>query len=584
MRSNRTLRVVLGVLLIVSIFSSMAIVNAQDGTKAITVAIMGENDIPTLDPALAEDVSGIQVINMIFPGLTVLNESTVQVEPGIATDWTVEENDMGAVYTFNLMQDIPWVRYDADAGAVVELTDADGNVLYVTANDFVYGWQRSLNPETSSYYANVLAPWVVGGAEVLGATDAEGNLDSDAMTAALENLGIRAIDEYTLEIQASGNFAFLPNIFGMWMARPQPQPIIEAFGDFWTEPENIATYGPFALKEWNHDEDITLIKNPFWAGTEFIPAPALDEVTNVFLEQSAALANYEAGELVYINPVPPADLDRVREEYADQFAIGPGTCTYYYGFNTEKAPFDNVNARRAFSIALDRAAITDFVLRGGQVPAAFFTRPDMVAAPQQADYPEVAILTADPETRAAAAQEAMEAYYAETGTTAEDLPPITLMFNESETHQAIAEAAQQMWTETLGVEVQLASQEWSTFLETRATDAPHMFRAAWCYDYPDAHNWTYDVMRSDSGAADDGGNEMNWVNEEFDALVNAAASETDVAVREADYGRAEVILSWEDAAIAPIYYYTTTLLLAPNIDAPFAQTGIESFYKWDVID
>jgi len=584
MRTKRTLRAVMGLVLILSILSSFAIVNAQDGGKSITVSIMGQDDIPTLDPSLAEDVSGIQAINMMFPGLTILNETTVQVEPGIASDWSVEETDEGAVYTFNLIEGIAWVQYDAEAGEVVEVTDEDGNVRMVTAQDFVYGWQRSLNPATSSYYANVLAPWVVGGADVLGATDDEGNVDDAALEEAVANLGIVAVDDYTVAITATGPFAFLPNIFGMWMARPLPSWTIEANGDFWTEPENIATYGPFALKEWANDESITFIKNPFWAGTDYIPAPALDEITNLFLEQSAALANYEAGELAYINPVSPADLDRVREEYPDQFAIGPGTCSYYYGFNVEKAPFDNVHARRAFSLALDRGAITEFVLRGGQVPAAFFTRPDMVAAPQQADYEEVALLTEPGDARIDAAVAEMEMYYEETGTTADDLPPITLMFNESETHQAIGEAAQQMWAEVLGVEVQLASQEWGTFLETRATDAPHIFRAAWCFDYPDAHNWTYDVMRSDSGAADDGGNEMNWVNEEFDALVNEAATVVDAAEREPLYGRAEVILAWEDAAVAPIYYYTTTLLLAPNVDGPIAQTGIESFEKWDVVD
>ena len=563
--SKRNLRLIMGVLMISAMLvSSFALVGAQDGSS-ITVSIMGQNDIPTLDPSLAEDVSGIQGIDMLFPGLTILDETTVELQPGIASSWDI--SDDGLTYTFNLIPDISWVRYDEDAGEVVQVTDAEGNVRTVTAQDVVYGWTRSLTPDTSSYYASVLAPWVEGAAGFLETGEGD--------------IAIAALDDNTFQVTTTADFAFLPNIFGMWMGVPQPEWVIEEHGDFWTEPENIATYGPYALKEWAHDESVTFTKNPFWAGIDAMPEAQIEEVTNVFLEQSAALDSYEAGELVYINPVSLDALERVQVEYPDEFGVGPGTCTYYYGFNTEKAPFDNVHARRAFSLGIDRDAVTENVLKAGQVPAAFFTRPDMVAAPQQADYEEVALLvTEDDDARIAAAQEEWQAYLDETGISADDLPPITLMFNESEAHASIAEAIQNMWLETLGVEVDLASQEWATYLETRANDAPQIFRVAWCYDYPDAHNWTFDVLRSDSGQADDGGNEINWVNEEFDALLIDAASSPDVAERENLYGQAEVILNWTDAVIAPIYYYTTTLMLSPDVEAPFSNTGVESFEKW----
>lgn len=563
--------------------TSFGLVGAQD-EKIVVVSIMDEDDIPTLDPSLAEDVSAIQALDGMMPGLTTLNETTVMVETGIASHWDISED--GMTYTFHLIPEIPWVRYDAEVGEVVQVTDDEGNVRYVTAHDVVYGWQRSLNPLTISYYgAGVLAPWVVGADALVNLEQGEdGSLDEEALAEATAGLGIEAVDDYTFQVQTTGDFAFLPNIFGMWMARPLPQWAIEEHGESWIEAENFQSYGPFALKEWEHGEQISFVRNPYWPGTDTIPVPMVDGWTNVFLALSAALANYEAGQLHYINPVSPPDLDRVRTEYPDEFGVGPGTCTYYYGFNVEKAPFDNVHMRRAFSLAIDREAITVAITRAGEMPAAFFTRPDMVAAPFQGDYPEVDPLLADAETRAEMAQEELALYFEETGNTIGDLPPITLVYNDTERNASIAEATQAMWAETLGIEPTLAGMEWGTYLDLRENDAPQIFRAAWCYDYPDAHNWTYDVFRSDSAQAADGGNEPNWVNETFDELIREAAAEKDTETRRDLYGQAEVILSWEDAVIAPIYFYSTTYMLSSNVEGPVSNTGIERFEKWDIIN
>ncbi len=580
---KRRANVVLILVLLVSLLGAgFSLTGAQD-EKIVMVSIMGQDDVPTLDPSLVEDVSGVQSLDGMIPGLTTLNEMSVTVEPGIASSWDISED--GMTYTFHLIPEISWVRYDPESGQVVQVTDDAGNVRYVTAHDLVYGWQRSLNPLTISYYgAGVLAPWIVGADAMVALTpDENGNLDEAALAAAVEGLGIKAVDDYTFEVKTTGDFAFLPNIFGMWMARPEPQWAIEAYGESWTEAGNFESYGPFALKEWNHGESISFIKNPFWKGTDTIPVAKIDGWTNLILEQSAALANFEAGQLDYINPVSTPDLDRVRTEYPDQFGTGPGTCTYYYGFNVEKAPVDNVHMRRALSLALDRQAITVAITRAGEVPAAFFTRPDMVAAPQQANYEEAAALLADVDTRTALAQQELAAYFEETGTTLADLPPLTLVFNDSELHAAIGEAAQEMWSNVLGIDVTLGNVEWGTYLDLRATDAPQIYRASWCYDYPDSNNWDYDVFRSDSAQADDGGNEPNWTNETFDALVRQAASEKDLETRRDLYGQAEVILTWEDAVVAPIYFYSNPYMLSTRVEATIASTGIERFEKWDII-
>ncbi len=574
---NRSIFIV--VVLVMLVATTAGLTSAQD-SKVVYVALMGQDDIPSLDPSLADDVSGIQALEMLMPGMTILNETTVAVEPGIAESWNYVVNDDGTVtYTFQLREGISWVRYDGNE--VVQVTDENGDARYVNAADVVYGWQRSLNPETLSYYGEVLAQWVVGGVDMIRLEQTDAGVDQAALEEAKANLGITATGEYEVQVVGPGEFAFLPNIYGMWMARPLPQWAIEEYGESWTEAVNIHTYGPFALKEWRHDESITFIRNPFWEGTEYIPAPQLDEVTNYFLEQSAMVANYEAGELQFVSPVAPSDVDRLAVQYPDELIAGPGQCTLYYGFNTEKAPFDNVHMRRAFTLSLDRDILAT-LRKSGDVPAAFFTRPDMVAAPHQQDWldTEVGLLLAPPEERQEAALAELEMYFESTGTTMSDLPAITVQYNDSETWALVSEVIQEMVSGTLGINVELNSVEWATHLDMLENDAPQMFRVAWCFDYPDANNWMFDVFRSDSGYATDGGNSINWVNETFDTLLFEAAAESDPEVRRDLYGQAEYILAWEDAGIAPIFYYGQNLLVSPALEAPFSNTGIERFDKW----
>lgn len=540
--------------------------------KSITISVLSGDDVDTIDPILAGNtVYSVQVANMLFPGMTVLNETTVAVEPGIAESWTVD----GATFTFKLIPQIPWVRYDAASGKVVEVTDADGKVRYVTAADVVFGIKRALDPATGSPYSYVLAPAVEGGDAAAGAGE-----DREKVKAALEAVGVRAVDEYTVEIKGTGNYAYLPNIYGMWMARPVPAWAIEAGGEKWTEPENINTYGPFALKAWAHDDSITFVKNPFWKGTASIPAPKLDEIVNRFLDGSAALAEYEAGNLVYIGSVPSEDIERIKASYPDQFEVGPGQCTLYYAFNNEKEPFTDARMRRAFSLGIDRQTIVAAVTGRGEVPAAFFTRPEMVAAPKQENSTLVAPLLAAATEREAAAKAELEAYLKEKGLTVETLPAITLTVTKG--NETLAEAIQEMWRKSLGITVELSVLERQAFNALRSTDAPQIYRASWCYDYPDANNWTFEVFRSDNGFAEDGGNEPNYKSAEFDKLVAAAREETDVEKRRALYQQAEELLAWTDAAIAPIYYFSTTLMKNPKVERPFSNTGYESFEKWDV--
>ena len=537
--------------------------------------VLGPGDIPGLDPSLAEDTSSIQVAMETFGGLTRLNELTNETQPGMATSWDI--SDDGTVYTFHLRDNISWVTYDAETNSVVQVKDGDGNVRMVNANDFYYGFMRTLNPETGSPYAYVLAG-VVSGAEDYLYTDV-----SDP-----ETVGIKVIDDYTLEITFNNPAAFNAAIAGMWMGYAEPSWLIEEQGDRWTDTGLFQGYGPFVMKEWVHDASLDMVKNPFWPGTDEIPVPTIDRVHFLFLDDGPGLSEYEAGN-ADVTKVPLSDLDRVKVDpvLSKELVIAPYFCSYYYGFNTAAEFTDDVRVRRALSYAIDRQALIDNVTKADQIPAQWLSNPGLAGAPTLEEYPDLGI-----KTDIEAGKAELQSYLDEKGLTVDDVH-ITLMFNTNEGHQKIAEAIQQMWKDNLGLTVELTNQEWKVFLETTdGPNAPQVFRLGWCLDYPDANNFIGDVFKEGGNSntiveTDDAGNVIQrggiqWYNEEFETLIADAAKELDNAKRTEMYARAEEIAAYEDAVFAPIYWYSRVVVTKPYVTRTFSVSGQEYFEKWDI--
>jgi len=545
-------------LLLTLILAAFSLASAQEDNILYTgLNMVGGDPDNGLDPALSSTVQSIQVLEHLYVGLTRLNEETAALEPGMSS-WEISED--GTVYTFSLLQNVPWVRYDAEAGAVVEVTDADGNVRYVTAQDYYNGIVRTLDPATGGDYAYVLAPVIVNGAEF------------NAGEVGVEELGVRVVDEYTLEITAPEPVGFALNIYGLWMATAQPVWAIEEFGDTWVEAENRQSYGPFVMSEWNHDLDITIVRNPFWPGTDNIPVPALDAVVFKLIDDTQQFAEYQAGTMQAAT-VPSSEIDRVKADAAlsEQYFAGTEGCSIYYGFNLSKEPFTNVNIRRAFSLAIDRESLMNDVTRDGRIPARWYTRPGVTAGPTLESHPDLGV-GFDPEGATAA----LEAGLAELGlASAAELPGVSLAYGDTEYNGLIAQAVQQMWAENLGVQVELQPLETTTYYDVVEEDAPQVFRAGWCYDYPDANSFLYDTLRSDSPY-----NYPGFANEEFDQLVDEARVSTDNDARLASYVRAEQIVIEEEVAVAPMYFHVTRQVVSPALNRTFSQVGFERYEKW----
>lgn len=538
---------------------------------------MGPGDIPTIDPALSTDTSSVQIVELTTVGLTRQNEETTALEPGMATSWEAVNNEDGTqTVTFKLRDDVYWVKYDGNE--VVQVTDCEGNPRKMTAMDFEYGILRTLAPATASDYAYVLV-FAIKGAEAYNAGENEDP----------ESVAVQALDETTLEVTFVDQAVYNLNIAGMWVAHAQPKWLIEgddcteARGDRWTETGFFQGYGPYTLKEWVHDSYITLIKNPFWVGTESVPEAKIEEVTWTMLDEAPAFAEYEAGNLD-VAGVPLADIDRVKADptLSAELKIDPVLCTYYYGFNTQAPVVDDVRVRRALSMAVDRESLIANVTKGEQEPAQWFSRPGLAGAPTLETHPDLGVKY-DPEK----AKAELQSYLDEKGLTADQLD-ITLMFNTSSGHQKIAEAIQQMWKDVLGLNVKLVNQEWKVYLNTiRGEETPQIWRLGWCQDYPDANNFIREVFYpggSGNPKTDGSVGGVSWNNETFNQLVLDAAMETDPQKRVEMYAQAEQIFVYEDAVIIPIYWYTRVSVSKPYVQRTFSVLGgLEHIEKWDIV-
>ncbi len=572
MTLNKRTAIVL--MLLVSMLAGVTGILAQEEHTVLNVNWSTEP--PSIDPSLPSDLLSIQIIEELFVGLGRRNELTLENEPGMAT-WEVADD--GLTYTFTIMQDIPWVHYNADTDAVEEVLDPDGNVRYVDANDFAYGILRTLDPATAGPYAYVLNIAVAGGKEYNTANLDE--ISEEDLAALRDAVGVTVIDDYTLEIVAPSQAAFVDDILGLWMAVAQPAWLIEAEGDFWTEPEVMQSYGPYALKEWLHDESLTLIANPFWPGTDAVPVPQIKEVHGVMLtDASASFANYEAGMLDVVG-APMQEMDRIKAdaELQEELFTGPDYGTYYYGFNHNRPPMDNVHIRRALSYAIDRQSLIDNVTKGGQEPAHWFSRPGLLAAPTMETHPDLGVRY-DPDK----ALEELQLGLEELGLAdVSELPPITLSHNESEGHARIAEAIAQMWADELGIEVLITTQEWKVFIANiKNGEGTQVFRSSWFMDYADASNFLYDFFHADATGTGrvHWNNEVDGLNEEFNALVEEALTLDDTEARRELYAQAEQILVVDEAVIIPIYWYTTVSLSKPYLNRTHSLIGNERYEKW----
>jgi oligopeptide transport system substrate-binding protein len=537
-------------LLIIAMTVLSGCAQGQASVKEINLNLGTEP--PTADPGLARDTTSEQVVNLLFLGLTDLNEETMEVVPELATEWSVSGD--GLVWTFKLRRDVDWVHHDPETGKV----EKKGRV---TAHDVVYGVKRTINPDTASDYAYV--NYIIKNAE---AVNTRQNVD-------LDSVGVRALDDWTIEFTLEQPAGYFPGIAGLWVNAPLPQPVIEEHGKGWTEPGVLWSNGPYMLDAWEHGTRLVMVKNPHYYDARNVDITRINFA--MVTDDSTAYAMYRSGKLDVQN-APLGDLEAIRSDpqLAQELYIAPMLCTYYYGFNVTKPPFDDPLVRQAFSYAVDRQGLINNVLKSGQLPAKSFAPPGVFGG--VAEDPGFAGVTYNADRARALLA---EAGYPE----GQGLPAITLMYNTSEGHGQTAEFIRQSWQETLGVDVRLDHEEWRVYLERVTRDPPQVWRLAWCADYPDANNWLLEVFHPTKGANNprwDAGSEGA---QQFMDLTERAAASADPQERRALYREAEQVLVVDEAIMIPVYYYTRVVLTKPHVQRTYSILGGEKIHKWKLV-
>jgi len=474
------------------------------------------DEFTTADPQMVEDVSGSYFVRDLFEGL-MNQDADGNLIPGVATGYTT--NEAKDVYTFTLRDNARW---------------SDGNP--VTAHDFVYAWRRLADPATGSPYS-----WF---ADIMALENVGAVMSGESPP---EALGIRALDNHTLEVRLTASLPYFAAMTTHASTFPSPQWAVRTFGNDWTKPGNIVGNGAYVLTEHIPNETATRERNSFYWNND---ATIIDKVvTLVINDENTDFTRWEAGETDK-GAVPSGQYPRLKAEYPDEAISFPRLCTYYYTFNLSPSgqeALQDVRVRQALSYALDRSVVTDKVLQGGQIQAFTFT-PGATAG---FEVPPVAFGQMTQDERNAEAKALM----AEAGYGSDNPLSIELMYNTSEGHKKIAIAVQQMWKETLGVEATLANQEWKTFLKTRGGQNFDIARGGWCGDYNEASTFL-DLLTTPSGY-----NDGKFSNAEVDELMLSARTMSDAT---GNYTRVEEILA-NEMPVIPVYHYTGVFMLRNNL-------------------
>ncbi|MEO3738755.1 oligopeptide transport system substrate-binding protein [Kosakonia oryzendophytica] len=467
----------------------------------------------TLDPAKAVGLPEIQVIRDLYEGLVNQNEKG-EIVAGVASKWQSSDN---RIWTFTLRDNAKW---------------SDGTP--VTAQDFVYSWQRLVDPKTTSPFA--------GFAALAGIANAK-NVTDGKMTP--DQLGVSAVDAHTLRVQLDKPLPWFPSLAASFAFYPVQKANVES-GAEWTRPGNLVGNGAYVLADRVVNEKLVLQPNKqYWDNGKTV----IQKVTFVPINQeSAATKRYLANDIDITESFPKNLYQKLLKDIPGQVYTPPQLGTYYYAFNTQKGPTADARVRLALSMTIDRRIMAEKVLGTGEKPAWRFT-PDVTAGfepqPSQIEHMSQAELNAQAKTLLQAA-----------GYGPQRPLKLTLLYNTSENHQKIAIAVASMWKKNLGAEVTLQNQEWKTYIDSRNSGNFDVIRASWVGDYNEPSTFL-SVLTSTSSS-----NIARFNDAGYDKVLNQASQETNATARNADYNEAEHIIA-EKAPIAPIYQYSNGRLIKP---------------------
>jgi len=501
----------------IPLFCALSLLMAACGpaAKRADLVFINSAEVETLDPALITDQVSMRISESLFEGLCRINAEG-KAEPGVAERWEASPDKLK--YTFHLRPNAVWSQGDP-----------------VTAQDFVYSWQRVLNPATASDYAPQLYP--LKNAQAYN----NGKLTD------FSQVGVKALDARTLECTLENPIPYWVDLCAFLTLAPVHQPTLQRHGDAWIKPGKIIGNGPYLLERWIIDDHIRLRKSPtYWDAAnvkldvvDVMPISDANTALSYFLTDQADLMMDKG--MVSASLVP-----KLKEQ--DWFHTGPFLGTWFIRMNVTKKPFDDPRVRLALSLAVDRKRIVEKITQLGERPAFSLTPPGAGK-----NYQPPAGIGFDPNrARELLAQAGFPG--------GKGFPRIEYLYLPPPIERNIAVELQAMWRENLGIEVSLTKQEQKVWLASMRELSYDMCRSSWVGDYNDPNTF---IEMFTTG---NGNNRTGWASPVYDQYIADAAKEADVDKRHAIFNEAEKLLISEQAPIIPVYHY---------VGVQFRRSGLE---------
>ena len=504
-------------LLFVAIF---AMAGCTTGNKPATgnhirYALSAEPE--SIDPRMSTSLSGSAVEAQLFEGLTTLDANNRPVAAA-AERWQISPD--GRKITFVLRAGLKW-----------------SNGEPVTAQDFEYAWKTGLSPELASPNAYMLYCLKNGEAYA-------------TKKATAEQVGVRAKDERTLEVELERPTAYFLSLTAFHAFYPIHKKTVQANEKWANQPQTMISNGPFKLSAWVKSSRMELLKNEHYWDAAKVKSAKIE----LFLldNSSTALSMFDSGQLDMGDSIPPTEVPRLVKD--GKVTIHPFLGTFYVSFNVTKPPFDNAKVRQAFALAINRQAIAETLLRGGQIPALAFVPPGLADAKLDEDFRAKGGALLKDHDVAKARQLLAEAGFKD----GVGFPSVTYLYNTSESNKMVAEALQEMWRKNLGVQVALSNQEWKVYWDSLDKHQFQMARESWSGDYPDPMTFLDLFVTAGSN------NSPDYRNPAYDRLIQTAQNALDPAARMQTLHQAEKILI-DDAVIAPVFFQTNPVMIRPQV-------------------
>lgn len=453
--------------------------------------------------------------------------------PALARDYRMSPDKK--TYTFTLKDNLKWSNGDP-----------------ITAKDFEYAWKYVLNPATGSQYAYQLY-YLKGGL----AYNTSKETDSTKSKQLEDKVGVKALDERTLEVTLEIPTAFFLDLCSFFTYYPVDHKVQEDNPNWDKNAETYVSNGPFKLVEWNHKQNMKMVRNDLYYDKDKIHT---NEIQWMMVgDENTSWQMYRAGQIDLVYPIPNELITQLKQTNDPDLHITPDLSIYYYDINIRKKPFDNLKIRQALALAINRKVLVEDVAQGGQKPAYGVVPPGI---PETEDgkmdfQAQSGNLFQENLDRA---KKLLAEGLREEGM--DHLPPFTLLYNTSTIHKLIAEAVQEMWRKNLSITCNLQNIEQQVKMERMRKGEYEIVRDGWLGDYIDPMTFI-ELFTSTSTQ-----NFSGWTNKEFDQYTEYAKNSTNQEVRMQAMHQAEKILM-EQMPILPVYFYSKAYALKPGIKGVF---------------